>query len=38
MNGRIWVKGTGTGGGGMGEEGEKEELEKMCQVISQLKG
>ncbi|GAA5872822.1 hypothetical protein JCM16303_006844 [Sporobolomyces ruberrimus] len=38
MNGRIWVKSSAATSGSMGEEGEKEELEKMCHVIKELKG
>ncbi|GAA5909371.1 exosome non-catalytic core subunit RRP40 [Sporobolomyces salmoneus] len=36
MNGRIWVKSSSSTG--MSEDGETEELEKMCMVIKELKG
>ncbi|GAA5935445.1 exosome non-catalytic core subunit RRP40 [Sporobolomyces koalae] len=41
MNGRIWVKASSTSTttpGGGGEDAETEELEKMCQIIQELKG
>lgn len=38
MNGRIWVKAASSTTTGMGEDGQVEELEKMCFVIKELKG
>lgn len=40
MNGRIWVKASSSSNttSGMTQDGESEELEKLCWVIKELKG
>lgn len=38
MNGRVWVKGQSSVAQGEGEEGELEEMEKMVEIIREIKG